>query len=982
MRKMLVMLTLLLFTSGVLLAQKTVSGKVADEKGDPVANASVLVKGTTVGTTTNDQGSFTITLPEGKHVIVISSVNFAEKQVTIGNETNVTINLVSNSNQEEEVVVTGYGSGRRVGTIVSNVATVNAKMIQNRPNANAFDALQGKVAGLQVFTSNGEPSQSSSVRLHGVGSLSAGSTPLIVLDGIPMDLGTMISLNPEDFESVSVLKDASATSIYGARAANGVIYLVSKKGDANKPAQFSVQTIYGQSSLARPEYFEGLMNRNELLGFLGETNLFTQSQITAINTQYPNTDTRWYKQYYQNNQPTFQTTINFSGGSGKTTYYVSGGYYKEEGLMYRSAYERFTGRANLTTKLNNWMNFRLNLSGGYDERETNGLGSNNLNGGLSVLHQPWFSPVDANGKRYDLIPGLGLLHPEYIAEKQPGTANNLQFNPSAAIEIIPFKNLIFKTQVGMDFYDYTTQSRRLASHISFPNAGTAARGFQRGNTRTVTNTLEYKFKVATDHNITALVGQEWVDFKGTTLNGSAIAFADDRLMELGVGTTPAVSSSLNEYAFASYFGRFEYNFKNKYFLDLTGRQDQSSRFGIDNRTARFWSIGGMWKVSSEKFMDNITWIKNLNLRASTGTSGNSSIGNYQNLALVGTTSPYDGVTGRGISSAGNNLLQWESQQKTTIGADFTLFNLFNLDVSYYSRSTSNMLVEVPYPYTSGFANITTNVGKLKNTGIDVTLNADVVNTKDWTVSPYVNFSYNWNKVDELFQGRNYWIQSGTGVAWVVGEAINFLYPIFAGIDPQTGNATWYQPANGVTGTSKDPSKTTTAFATSLQQNTGINRFAPFNGGFGLRANYKGFNLDVDFAFSSGKYMINNDRYFIENPTQFTGYNQAKTVMNYWKQPGDVTEFPRIGSGLFTQFDSRLIENASFMRMKNITLGYSIPKNILSAAKIFSEVRFFVTGRNLLTFTKYTGPDPEVDSNLGLGTYPNTKQVSFGLNLRF
>jgi hypothetical protein len=295
-----------------------------------------------------------------------------------------------------------------------------------------------------------------------------------------------------------------------------------------------------------------------------------------------------------------------------------------------------------------------------------------------------------------------------------------------------------------------------------------------------------------------------------------------------------------------------------------------------------------------------------------------------------------------------------------------------------------MLISVPFPTTSGFSAITTNVGSLKNTGVDITIDGDLLKSKKAYITPYFNFNYNKNEVTELFQGRDYWIIPNTGVLWAVGQPVSFSYPLFHQVNPQTGNPEWFLPTSGkIMETRRDPSAVTTAFsAAALEQNTGIKRQPPVNGGFGTTAGYNGFFMSADFSFSKGKYMINNDRYFFENPRLFTGYNQWSTVNNFWKQPGDIAQFPRVGVSNWTQFDSRLIEDASFTRLKALTVGYKLPSSLLSRTGFVNAVNFYVTGRNLITWTKYTGPDPEVDSNIGLGTNPNTKQVAVGLDITF
>lgn len=939
-----------------------------------------------MATSTGSDGKFSFSVPTNASTLTVGFVGYLNQDVKIGSG-DIRILLELDSRDLGEVVVVGYGTGKKIASVVGSVEVVSGKVVQDRPLANAFDALQGKVAGLQVFTSSGEPSQTSSVRLHGVGSLGASSTPLYLLDGIPVDGGTVLSINPNDIESVSVLKDASSTSIYGSRAANGVIYITSKKGKLGRPAEIRVSSSYGISRLANPKYFDQFMNAKELTTYWLQTGFRTQAQVDALVAQYP-FDTRWEKVYYRDNTPTKQTDVSISGGAGKTSYYISASYFDQKGLAYRSSFKRYTLRSNLNTQVTNWFSMGLNFFIDSDDRETNQYGSNSTNRGLSILRQPFYSPVDpATGKRYDYIPGLNAYHPEYLEEKLIGYGNNIQFNPTGYVQITPIKNLTIKAQAGLDAYDYRGTSRQLPSYLASINNGNASESFTRGVTKTITNTAEYKFDIAKLHNFTALIGTEYIDNKTTDFSGSSTGQSDDRLMLIGAGpNNRTASSGLSEYAYRSKFSRLEYNYDSKYFVDLSVREDASSRFGRDNRTARFWSVGGMWKALKEDFFNKTSWLTDLTVKASVGTSGNSAIGNYQSQALVGTNS-YDNGNGWYISSSGNSSLSWETQQTATFGVDLAIHNRLRFDLEYYIRNTKNMLISVPYPYTSGFSSITSNVGTLSNRGFDVEVEYDVLkNTrKKMFLTVSTNFNYNKNKITELFQGKQFWIIPNTGVSWAIGQPVSYFYPVFYRVNPENGYPEWFKPnadPNQIVVARQDTKDVTSTFnATALQQNTGIQRYPKLNGGFGLNGGYKGFTIAADFSFSSGKYMINNDRYFYENPNQFAGYNQSRVVYDYWKQPGDVARFPKYGIQ-FTQFDSRLIEDASFLRLKTLSVGYELPKVVLDRMKVVKGIKVYVTSRNLLTWTKYTGPDPEVDSNIGLGTNPNTKQNAIGLELKF
>lgn len=984
MRKFALLLLLFVFAGLKMFSQKTVTGRVTDEKGSPISGVSVTSG--KIGVQTDQSGSYSISVPATAKTLTFTSVGYDAVTRAIGSGSTLSVQMSLASSKLDEVVVVGYGSAKRKADVVGSVKTINANKVQDMPTANALDALQGKIPGLQIYTSSGEPSATPSARINGVGSLTAGTTPLYVMDGVPVSAGAIVSLNPEDYESISVLTDASATSIYGSRAANGVIFFTTKKGSATK-SRINLNTQYASSSLINntTNFFNSVMNTKELTDFWIATGYRTQAQVTSLLATYP-FDTKWSKVYYKDNAPSKQIDLNVSGGGDKTTYYVSGSYFKQEGLTYRSDFKRYTLRANINSIVNKWMSLGVNLVGGYDNRQTNPYGSNSTNRGLGLLAGPMYTPTNpTTGVNYEFIPGWGRYHPNYLADKIRNNSDNVQFTPSGYIQLTPIKNLILKTQAGMEAYDFTTTAVQLPSYLGSLNNGSTSESYTREVTRTVTTTAEYKFDIKGVHNVTLLAGNEYIDDKLKSFNGSSTGQTDDRLTLINNGPNNRnAGSSTAAYAYLSYFGRLGYNYNNKYFLDLSARNDQSSRFGKENRSANFWSAGVMWRVKKEGFMQDINWLTDLSVKGSIGTSGNSSIGNYASLGLVG-TNQYDGQTGFGVSASGNPELSWESQKLASASVNFTLFKRANFMVEYYSKVTSDMLLDVPFPYTSGFANVTSNVGSLKNYGWNVSADFDVIRKADAFFTPYVNFNYNKQKVTELFQGRNYWIIPNTGVCWVVGQPVSYFYPIFKQVNSTSGLPEWYLPNSNpdlIVNTQKDDGKVTSTFnSTGLQQNTGIKRYAPLAGGFGFSGGYKGFYTQCDISFVSGKYMINNDRYFYENPNQFPGFNQAKTVLNYWKNPGDVTQFPKYGVQ-FTQFDTRLIEDASFMRLKNITIGYALPQSVLKRTHFLNGCKLYVTGRNLFTVTNYTGPDPEIDTNVTLGANPNTRQVAVGLDFQF
>lgn len=988
MKQKLLLLVIVVLSHFVVHAQnRVITGTItAKEDGLPIPGVSVKVKGTNIGVSTGANGRFSLSVPANATTLEFSSMGYLSHAVSITSSNTYNVVMEADAKVLTEVVVTGYGTGRPVGTIVGSVATVSARVVDSKPTANAFDALQGQVAGLQLFSSSGEPSVASSLRLHGVGSLGASNTPLILLDGAQVDPSVIVSLNPNDFETITVLKDASATSIYGARAANGVIYITTKKGRVGQTTM-SVQQQYSESTIAYDKFFRNVMNTAQLSAFQIRQGLRTQAQSDALLAQYPN-DFEWFDYYHKKGAPTYQTDFNISGGANKTNYYISGSYLDAEGIRYRSAYDRYTIRANVNTEVTDYLKAGLILSAGTDNRQLNGWGANSTNGGLALLAQPWFSPYRADGSQYygETIAGLGRYAPNYLADMMPDDYNRLQFNPSAYLTLTPMKGLTIKTQGGMDgTIERNTWGTRPV-YAGSPGNGSLDESYSRNIIKTWTNTAEYKFNVG-QNNFTALAGHEYVDFTNNSFSAGTASSPFDNmwLLQNGNLTNRRVSSGMSEYAFNSFFGRLEYNFKNRYYIDGSLREDKSSRFGANRQSATFWSIGGMWRAKEEAFLKDISWIDDMSLRASHGTSGNSAIGNYEHLALASTTTNYTNNPSLAIAQAGNSELGWEKQAKTTVGLTMGFLNRFRLVVEYYFRETSDQLINVPQPFTTGWANIRYNIGAIQNKGFDITFDFDAYknNTANAFVTPYFNANFNRNKITELFQGKQTYIIPNTGVLWAVGQPVSFSYPLWAGVNPANGAPQWYLPNTGeaIANPRRDPAAITSNFSTALEQNTGIERFPWLNGGFGFRSGYKGLYLDADFSFSAGKYMINNDRYFFENPTQFPGFNQSPAVLDYWTPQNPNARFPAL-TQQFTQFDSRLIENASFLRLKALQIGWNLPESILKTTKVVRGARIFFVGRNVFTITEYTGPDPEVDANVALGTNPNTRQFGLGLQLRF
>ena len=684
-RKFMLLLTCLFIGIGLVTAQVTkVTGTViSEEDGLPVVGASILVKGTAVGTVTDMDGKFQLpNVPSSAKTLVISFIGMQSQELPIKQTMNVI--LKPDTETLEEVVVLGYGSGKKIGSIVGSVAKVNSEKLSAKPVANAMDALQGQVSGLQVYTSSGEPGSSSSSYIRGVGSLTADNEPLYVLDGTPVSSSVMVMMNPNDFESVTVLKDASATSIYGSRAANGVIYITTKRGKIGEKAVITASGNYGTARLARR--VSNPMNSTELLNYQLSHGIIKQETYDKyINSGI---DTNWEDYFFKDDAPTYQANLSIQGGSNKTMYYVSGSYYFQDGITPRSEYNRYTFRSNLESRPTDWLRFGANFGATYDEQQTSLFtyqGSNNLNGGIfgTILNPTYYNPYGEDGSKLEVIPGLNRYSPYYLSDKQPSSSNTAQLDGTAFIQLNPIEGLTIRSQFGIEAYDFRQTSKRLASHPNATQGGYTYEAFRRNAKLTITNTAEYNFKIKDIHDFTILIGQEGIKNDYQRFGSETTGQSDDRLSMLEAGTAATLlgadENDLYTYQFLSFFGRINYALNDKYFADFSIRNDASSRFGKDNRNAIFMSGGLMWNMKKESFLEDVNFLSDLKLKASIGTTGNSSIGNYDHLALVG-TNLYNAQGGWKINTPGNGDLGWEKQTLANIGIEASFWNKYRIDL--------------------------------------------------------------------------------------------------------------------------------------------------------------------------------------------------------------------------------------------------------------------------------------------------------------
>lgn len=983
-RRMLLLLTCCIIGIGVVMAQTSkLTGKVlSEEDGEAIIGATVMVKGTSIGTVTDADGVFNLSnIPASAKELEVSYVGMETQVVAI--KPNLTIRMKTSSEMLEEVLITGtYGSAKKLGSMVGSVAAVGSEKISNRPSANFADALQGQVAGLQVFTSSGEPSENVSMRMRGVGSINSSTEPLFILDGSPISSGVFTALNPSDIQNVTILKDASSTSIYGSRAANGVVVITSKRGRGSKPT-VTVKGQYGFSQPALPT--SKMMNTTQYY------NLWKSIKPNADFSKIENAmrlgiSTDWQDYFLKDNAPTWQLDASISGVANKTNYFISASHYDADGVEPASGMRRETLRTNLDTQVFDWLRVGVNLGLSYEDWESNGFaGTGNSWYNVSTLSRwafPFETPYEvienadgsiSYGKRKDLLDVLGLWNPYYLLENQPTERNKIRLFGNMFEELTPVKGLTLRASQAMDAFDYRYRYRNMPAKYN-NYSGSAAESFQRYTSFTLTNTAEYKFNINKLHNFTALIGQEAIIYDGSSFGTSVDKITDDRLTLVSHGTTyKKPSADLKKKVMNSFFARAEYNMDEKYYLDASYRTDGSSLFGVNNRWASFFSVGAMWNMKKEGFLSDIDWLSDLRVKASYGTTGNSAFEGdpyYPALGLIGTGN-YDGNQYFAISSVQNDDLTWEKQKTLNIGFNSRFFDRLSVDFDFYNKVTTDMLMTIPFSYTTGHSSGWGNIGSMFNRGFELSASYDIISNKDmfWSVS--ANINYNKNEITELFGGRDEYVVANTGLKYEVGKPYGeFYYVRWVGVDPQDGQQIWLDKDGNET---KEYDENNAAY-------TGKQQYAPWSGGFSTRFDWKGFSVNADFSFMLGKYMIDNDRYFVENPNFVGQLNQTVEMENMWTTPGQVTDIAAVNSPRY--FDTHLLENASFLRLKNLTIGYSLPQNLLKKTNCIKGIRVFAVGRNLLTATKYKGADPEVDSNLQLGKYPNTRQFSFGAEFTF
>lgn len=1024
------------------LLSREIRGIVSDETGTGLPGVSIIIKGTQQGTVTDAEGRYVLPVPDNDAVLIFSFVGYGSQEVAVGNRTLIEIMLETDQKALEEVVVVGYGTQKR-GTVTAAISSVPMKEIQDMPVSNVATAMQGKIPGVVIQQNSGAPGSTPAIKVRGFGSITAGNTPLIVVDGNIVSADVFAQINSTDIENIDVLKDASSSAIYGSRGANGVVMVTTKKGKAGKPAVnldvfAGVQNVSKKMDLLNSQQFAEFgrdASNNAYLDNIAGASISDPNQVRPSNYlryRYPRGEVfDWFDfddpvkianlPYHDYQDLIFRSAkinsyqLSFSGGTEKTRYSVSGSYLDQDGVLKGSDLKRYTLRANVETQVLNRVKMGVNLIPSFrvrNEVTSDGHWASNgvINAALSAM--PMAPIYAADGVTYSSQTALaapynypGITNPvanitEYHSKLKTA---NLLANAYAEYKILD--NLTYRATGNINFDGnrrnaYRT-SRMPLNQILPPSVATGTAYSDQGLSWLFNQILDYNTTLQGRHNLGVLIGMESTRYALEKSEASGSAFPNDLVETLNAsasGSTTTASSSIVQNSTVSYFARVNYSYLDRYMLNVSVRRDGSSIFGPDRRWGSFPAVSAGWRVSEENFMRSINSISELKLRASYGLSGNNAFTNYYPHAALLSTDNYvfNNVLANGLraSSPENRRLSWEKNQQLDIGLDLGLFNSrLYLTIDYYNRITKDLLLSVNVPTITGFSTVVQNIGKMQNRGWEFS-----ATSRNFT-GPFVwnssaNLSLNRNQVLALGPTGDP-IRSGTGVGetniTMIGHPIgSFFGYTAAGVfknqadldsyphDPTSrpGDVK-YVDINGDDRINAD--------------DRGIigNNQPDFIYGLNNSFSYKGFDLNIGLQGSYGGEILNLSRRFFENLEG--NANQVTTVLSRWRSesdPGDGVT-PRANArttGQNNAVSTRWVEDGSYLRIQNLTLGYRLSSAIVSRLKL-QQVRVYVSAQNLHTWTKYMGYNPEVSNYEGAltggvdyGSFPLSRTVSAGINI--
>ena len=945
---------------------RVVGGKVTDENGVPVANASVIIKETKRGTSTDVNGNFSIMLDSKSQKLVISYTGKITEELSIGNKSVVNVRLRAAEANLQEVVVVAYGTQSRK-KVTGSIAKVNGEELENKPFTSVDQLLQGKVAGLLSTSPTGQPGGIQQVRIRGIGSITAGAAPLFVVDGVIVNTGdfsrlnntsnALAGINPNDIESISVLKDAAATALYGARAGNGVILITTKKGRAGKSKlRLDAETGFGSTAyfndLAKPlnrdQYFaltkEGLVNAGA-----------TQAQIdaTLASLGYTNTaDEDWVKLVTR--QGTTQNiNASLSGGDNKTTFFTSAGFFDQKAVIIGSDFRRYTATLNIRHKPVDKLTLSMNTTGSYIRQNSPSQSSNFRNPVIDAYSlRPSQNAYNADGSlNISTTTFNQLYNPLAINAYDYTRLNNVKLLSDFSGEYQFYKDLKFTSRFGIDYFDLEEQ---LYYNPFFGDARTTGGRESNFNTRVsnwiATNQLNYHHDFLNkDLGVDFLIAYEAQKSKQLNISATGTSVPVTTAIPLPVPSAPITASAARaDFSFTSVLSQLQLNYKSKYSVSGSFRRDGSSRFGTNVKYGDFWSVGGAWNLDQESFVKSIQFINALKLRGSYGKVGNADIGNYAWQGTYTFATPYNQLPGSAPNQIQNDQLTWEVHKPLDIGADITVWKeRVSLAADYYNRNTTSLIQAQPLSLTSGYYNATTglatvnaNIGTMVNKGWEFQLNATPVRTKTFVWEIGFNISLNKNKITKL-ANNNADILSLPFIRRVGKDFQSIYTRLWAGVDPATGNPLWY---------TDETKKQTTTDVTQAQRAI-IGSASPKGfGSFSTSLSYKNFTLDAQFNYQYGNLVYDNWGFITWSDGFLPSLNRIQKQLRRWQKPGDITDVPKYvyGGAMNSNAESsRWYYKGDFIRLRDLTLSYDLPRRITDLVKL-SSAHFYVRGNNLWT----------------------------------
>jgi len=1003
MKKMKLFFTamMVLFTAGLASAQDAeVKGTVRDaETGEPIPFASVVLHGTMTGVSTGSDGTYSLTVPSADDAVLeFSFIGYRSVQIPVEGRLVVDCELEVDAMALEDVVVVAYGAQKREA-VTGSVSSVSGETIASVPVTSVDKMLAGKLAGVQISTNSAQPGAASNIRIRGTSSINSSNEPLWVIDGIPVINGdlssfdtasssTLNALNPNDIESITVLKDAAAASVYGSRAANGVILVTTKSGKSGK-AQFDARVKYGVSWLQSDSGFR-MMTGEELLGYQRDAIINAGMDPDDPTSSYyrplsllNGRLTNWVDHTSRLGQLQ-EYEISARGGNDRAKYFSSLSYHNNEGVYYGIGYEKVTARINADYKLLRNLETGVRINASYSNQESD-VPLNSLYyaspiwAGLTML--PWIDPYNEDGSHNVNIPTNSYNNPRASAEYNEKTDRQWHINGSMYLRWEPVKNLVIETRNSAELI-----TSKYNDFSSVRSDGSASPESARQSTWvehlqiTTSNTINYANVFGGYHSFRALLGQEAMRYNYEGLNALGYDVSEEMpFLNSGDQTRIQAEELLSKETLMSYFGIVDYNYDNRYFLQASLRTDGSSLFGKNRKWGLFWSASASWNINQEKFLRDFKPLDLLKLRFSYGVNGNNGISAYRAYGVYGTTS-YNGVTGMEPSSPANDELSWEKNATWNVGVDFAFFNRLRGSVDVYNRLTKDMLLSVKVPWTTGFNSNFRNVGSMKNTGVEFQIDGDIIMNKDFLWNVGFNIAYNENEILDL--GGEDFISGGSFMRYAVGHSrYSYYVPLYYGVNPSNGEALWIagKDENGEPILTNQYSKAMYDYVGSPDPK--------ITGGFNTTFSWKGLSLSAFFEYRTGcnVFILNEQSYLNSDGGQMT-MNQMASALNYWKKPGDTGVNPKPIAGNTTNsanaISSRWLEDGSFIRLKDITLSYSLPQKALDKMRI-KGLRIYVSGLNLYCFNDVNWWDPDLGpAGYGGGTYPLTKSFVGGIEVSF